>query len=74
MWQEMLAKWKEALLARDTESFFINSTENSREMKTKWSALQDITKFTEWLEYKASEERQGVPSGSFFMTIGGYGG
>jgi len=74
MWQEMLIKWKEALLARDVESFLIHSVENSREMKTKWTSLNDIAKYTEWLEMKAAEEKLNIPSGSFFMSIAGIGG
>jgi len=72
MWVEILARWKLALLTKNIESFFINSYENRNEMRTTYSRLNDIAKFTEWLEMKADQETSSIDPGQIPLSIGGY--
>lgn len=72
MWVEILARWKQALLTKNIESFFINSYENRNEMRTTYSRLNDIAKFTEWLEMKADQETSSIAPGQIPFSIGGY--
>ena len=70
-WAGELARFKNALAVRDTDSFFIMSTENSREMRTMYTKLGNITDFLQWLEYKASMEAAGLSGGGIPMSVGG---
>ena len=70
-WAAELARFKDALAARDTDSFFIMATENSREMRTMYTKLGNITAFLEWLEDKAAMEAAGLSSGGIPMSVGG---
>lgn len=71
-YQQMLVKWQSALLARNIDSFFVHSNENSREMKTRYISLSgDVAKFTEWLEMMAAYEAQGQRAGAIQFSTGG---
>jgi hypothetical protein len=71
-YQEMLDKWKAAIFARNIDSFFVHSNENSREMKTRYISLSgDVAKFTEWLEMMAAYERSGQRAGAIQFSTGG---
>lgn len=75
-WAAELTRWKNALAERNTDAFFIMSTENQSEMRTVYTRLDNIEKFTEWLEYKAAmeaitQEEGGYGEGSIFLSVGG---
>lgn len=76
-WAAELARWKDALADRNVEAFFVSSTENSREMKVNYTRLENLQKFTEWLENKAAnesltdDEGYGGSSVSILMCQGG---
>lgn len=75
-WATELARWKNALANRNVDAFFLMSTENRNEMRTTYTRLDNITKFTEWLELKASLEalssdEGGEGPGSILTSIGG---
>lgn len=67
-WTRQLERFKKAVEERNIESFFIMSAENSRNMKTVYSRMNDIGQFLEWLEMKADEE---VSGGGVLRSIGG---
>lgn len=72
-WQNELDRFKIAYAKKNIDAFFINSTTNSREMKTVYTNLGSISKFIEWLEYKAAEEAEGnSTSGTIYMSVGGF--
>jgi len=71
-WASELARAKEALAARKWSEYFTSSVENSEELRTTYTRLNDITRYIEWLETKASVESYGAEQGSLFFTIGGY--
>lgn len=75
-WADELERWKAALASREIKQFFLLSTENRNEMRTVYTRLDNVTKFTEWLEQKAALEAVasadgGEGSGSIFMSVGG---
>lgn len=75
-WAAELTRWKNALANRNTDAFFIMSTENQSEMRTVYTRLDNIEKFTEWLEHKAAmeamaQEEGGYGEGSIFLSVGG---
>lgn len=72
-WAAELARWKDAIANRSTDAFWVMSTENSREMSTTYTKLNNITDFTEWLEMKAAAEAEGTDYGSssIFLSVGG---
>jgi len=76
-WAAELARWKDALADRDIDAFFVMSTENSREMQTVYTRLDNVAKFTEWLTQKASnealtdDEGKGSDSVSILLSQGG---
>jgi hypothetical protein len=72
-WAHELERFKDALANRNVESFFISSTENSREMRRTFTILGNVTKFLEWLEMKAAEEAASSAGGSIFFSVGGGG-
>ena len=77
-WTALLAKWKDALANRDTDSFFLMSSENLHEMKAVYTRLDNVAKFTEWLEGKAAMEQETDPdtgesygTGAILLSDGG---
>jgi hypothetical protein len=70
-WRAMYLKWLEALASRDIDSFFNSSYDNSREMRTTYTVLNNISMFTEWLKAKADQEDSGSEDGEILMCIGG---
>jgi hypothetical protein len=76
-WAAELLRWKNALANRDADSFWIMSTENSREMKTVYTRLGNIAIFTTWLEDKAEmealsdEDGRGGDSVSILQAVSG---
>lgn len=72
-WNEELRKWRNALAARDTRSFFQGSNENKNNMRVTYRNLQSIEKFTEWLESKAAEESESLDgsTGGLHIILGG---
>lgn len=70
-WNSLYLKWLDALADRDPDSFFNSSVENSREMRTTYTVLGNVEKFTEWLKSKSDEEAQGLTGGEMFSCIGG---
>jgi len=76
-WAVELLRWKNALANRDIDSFWVMSTENSREMHTTYTRLDNISKFTEWLENKKdmeslrSDEGKGGDSVSILQFVAG---
>ena len=71
-WRTELERFKLHIQKRPVESFFIGTTENSREMKTTYASMKSIAQFIEYLEARADEEDAGYFSaGSVFRTIGG---
>lgn len=76
-WAAELERWKNALADRNIDAFWIMSTENSREMRTVYTRLENIQKFTEWLEQKASNEAlteadgKGGSTTSILLSVGG---
>jgi hypothetical protein len=71
-WAAELLRFKNALAERNVEYFFLQATENSREMRTQYTKLGNITEFLEWLEFKAAEEVGGLSAGEIPTAIGGY--
>jgi putative SOS response-associated peptidase YedK len=71
MWAALLVKWYAAMASRSIDSFFLMTTENSREMKAVYTRLDNIQSFTEWLEDKAAKEALGFSSGAMFFTTAG---
>lgn len=71
-WTAELARWKNAVANRNIDAYFIDSVNNSREMRTMYSKLGSITRYTEWLEGKAAKESAGLSSGQIPFSIGGY--
>lgn len=55
-WAAELLRWKNALATRNIDSFWIASTENINEMRTVYTRLNDVGKFTTYLESKADME------------------
>ena len=72
-WAAELTRWKDAIANRSTDAFWVMSTENSREMRTTYTKLQNIQDFTEWLEMKAAMEAEDATfgSGSILLSVGG---
>lgn len=76
-WADELARFKNALADRNIDSFWVMSTENSREMKTVYTRLNNIQDFISWLEMKASNEAltdaegRGGDSVSILLSVGG---
>lgn len=70
-WTEEYRRAKNALASRSWDAYFQSSIENSREMRTTYTLLGNVTAFIEWLGQKAAEEQSGVCEGGLFMTIGG---
>ena len=70
-WTDLYNKWLDALANRDINSFFISSTENSREMRITYSTMNNIESFTTWLKAKADQEQAGSEDGEIFSCIGG---
>lgn len=72
-WQTEYTRWLNALANRNTDAFFVSTTENSREMRVMYTKLENITKFTEWLKEKASAEAVSAEDGGggILMSIGG---
>jgi len=71
MYNELLTKWKQALLDRKTDEYFIHSNETRQKMYIQYKALGSIEKFTNWLEKKAAEESAGMKPGSTTFAIMG---
>ena len=74
-WTAELVRWKDALAQKDIRSFWIMTTENSREMRTTFTRLANISEFTEWLEMKAANEslseEEGGSINPILFSIGG---
>jgi len=72
-WADELARFKNALAAKEVDSFWIMSTENSREMRTVYTRLGNVTQFIEWLEMKATLEAEtnDGTSGGLLTSVGG---
>lgn len=70
-WTQILSDFKDALAARDIESFFQSSYENSRQMRVTYTKLGNIQDFISFLETKASEETSGASAGTIFTAVGG---
>lgn len=70
-WQKMYLDWLDCLAGRKSQDWFLMSYENSREMRTTYTKLDNISEFTEWLKVKADEEKLGAESGTIFMAVGG---
>jgi len=75
-WADELLRWKNALADRNTDAFFLMSTENRNEMRVVYTRLDNIEKFTGWLEKKAAMESVSIADGgegggSILTSIGG---
>ena len=70
-WTDLYLKWLDALANRNIDSFFISSTENSREVRTTYSTMNNIEAFTSWLKAKSDQEQSGVDDGEMFLCVGG---
>ena len=71
-WRTQLEKYKGYLESTGAESLFIESVENSREMRTTYAKLGSIRAFITWLEYKADMEDLGhSSSGAILQSVGG---
>lgn len=70
-WTSLYNKWLDALENRDINSFFLSSTENSREMRTTYSTMNNVEQFTSWLKAKSDQEQTGVDDGEILSCIGG---
>jgi len=70
-WRAQYEKFKQAIADRSVETFFLASSENSRQMRATYTLLGNMTDFLEWLEYQAMLEEANMSSGSVFTTIGG---
>jgi len=72
-WADELARFKDAIADRNTDAYFISSTENSREMRTMYTKLGNITTYLAWLEMKASNETNTINGSTapIFLAVGG---
>ncbi len=71
-WADVLASFKDAIADRNAASWFLLSTENSREMRTMYTKTQNTQEWLEWLEMKASQEAVvGTAAASPFALGGG---
>jgi hypothetical protein len=71
-WAAELARFKNAMAERTLDSFWLASTENSKQMRTTYTLLGNITAFEDWLEQKAAEEAAGEQRGVLNTCIGGF--
>lgn len=72
-WADELTRWKDALVSRKVDAFFLAATENRNEMRSVYRKLSDIQAFTEWLEQKAAQEAIDVSNGGggILLSVGG---
>lgn len=70
-WVTEYERAKEALAARQWNSYFISSVENHEQMRTTFTMLGNVTAFIEWLAAKAAEEAGGYSEGSIIMLQAG---
>lgn len=61
---------KNALANRSWDSWFLQKTQNSRDMETMYTKIGNITGFIDWLKQKALEEVEGN-SGALQFCVGG---
>lgn len=71
-WADQLTKYRTFLENTDSQVLFIESVENSREMRTSYAKLGSVRAFMEWLEYKADMEAKGFNSGAVMLSVGGF--
>lgn len=74
-YRDMYAKWIEYLTTKKPiSSFFVGSSQNDKELKTQFQSLNDVSKFTDWLEAKANSEAQGASTCAIqFVLVGDSG-
>ena len=56
---------------RNPDSFWYLSVENSREMKTVYTRMDNMTAFIEWLDYMIGMQDNGLSSGGVLCSIAG---
>jgi len=66
-----LERFKIAVAARDIDSFWIMSSENSRNMRIVYTRLNNIQDYIQWLEYMADMEDNNNSAGSVLISVGG---
>lgn len=62
-WAAEYQKAKDALANKNWSDYFLSSVENSQQMRTTYTKLNNITSFIEWLRLMAEQEAMQTAEG-----------